>query len=481
MRILMLTAEYAPYAKTGGLADMVAGLSDSLKAAGHDVRVLMPAYRGLRGNTADALLDTAITTGDPQISPVALAGTHPGYRFCQAATNPTQPLIYLLDAPEFFTGTGLYGGGDLEARRFALLGHGALRLCTVLDWSPDILHCHDWHAGLAPRLLREGYREVPALRDARTILTLHNIGYQGVFARELAPELGLMGELPTANLNFLRTGIENADGLTTVSPSHALEILTPEYGQGLDGLLRDRSDRLIGILNGVDYRAWDPATDACLPAGYSSAASAGKALCRAVLRREAGLEANPALPLLGMVSRLAGQKGLDLLLEALPRYLESGEVQAVVLGQGEERYAAGLTALARRHPGLFHFIDAQDEALARRILAGSDAFLVPSLYEPCGLTQLYALRYGSVPVVRATGGLRDTVAHFDPVAGTGTGSVFWDADGNGLAWAIGQILAWWQEPDHWSRVASNGMAADFSWQHQTPHYVAAYRRFASGA
>jgi len=481
MRILMISAEYAPFAKTGGLADMVTGLGKALVAAGHDVRVVLPDYAG-PASEADGGSDLAI--GGPQVSPVALAGAHPAYTLRQLAPAPG-PRLYRIHAPEFFGSGAIYGGGELEARRFALLAHGALRLCTLLDWSPAILHCHDWHAALVPVLLRTGYRAEPVLRESSTVLTIHNIGYQGVFPGALASELGLLAGAtaagPAADLNFLREGILAADALTTVSPTHAAEILTPEYGMGLDAILRQRRNRLAGILNGVDYSAWDPATDPRIAAPYDAAHRAGKARCRDALLARTGLAPVPGIPLLGMVTRLAGQKGIELVLEALPPLLRQGAVQLVVLGQGEERYAALLRQMTADFPGLCQFLEAQDESLAHAIFAGSDAFLVPSIYEPCGLTQLYALRYGAVPVVRETGGLRDTVRHFDAAARSGTGSVFKHADGAGLAWAIGEVRAWYGQPDLWAALQANGMAEDFSWQHQAPHYDALFRRLTGPA
>lgn len=475
----MISAEYAPFAKTGGLADMVTGLSRALAGAGHDVRVVMPHYAG---PGTDPVAGSDIVLGPTQVSPVALAGAHPAYTLRQVPDAPgTGPRLYRIHAPEFFGSGAIYGGGELEARRFALLAHGALRLCTLLDWHPAILHCHDWHAALVPVLLRTGYRSELALRESSSVLTIHNIGYQGVFPATLADDLGLLAGAtatgpPASDLNFLREGILAADALTTVSPNHAAEILTPEYGKGLDVILRHRRNRLAGILNGVDYSAWDPATDARIAARYDATDLHGKARCRDALLAAAGLDRVPGAPLLGMVTRLAGQKGIELVVEALPPLLRQRVVQMVILGQGEERYAAQLRQVAADFPGLFRYIDAQDESLARGIFAGSDAFLVPSIYEPCGLTQMYALRYGAVPVVRETGGLRDTVRHFDVATRTGTGSVFKHADGNALAWAIGEVLAWYRQPDLWATLRQNGMREDFSWRHQAPLYAALYVR-----
>jgi len=486
----MVSAEYAPFAKTGGLADMVTGLSKALASAGHDVRVVLPLYTALELDPRDRMPGAALALGDLEVSPVALNGVHPGYTLREVAApldsgaRGAEPRLYVIDAPAFFGSDTIYGGGELEARRFALLAHGALRLCTALDWSPQIIHCHDWHAALVPVLLKTAYGAARLFREANSVLTIHNIGYQGVFAGTLAPELGLIstpvalasGSETVAELNFLRDGIAAADALTTVSPSHAAEILTTEYGKGLDPLLRQRRNRLVGILNGVDYAAWDPATDARIPARFKANQLAGKASCREALIARADLPPGLPVPLLGMVTRLAEQKGIELVIEALPPLLRERAVQMVILGQGEDIYVTQLRQLAASFPDLFHYFEAQDESLARLIFAGADGFLVPSIYEPCGLTQMYALRYGAVPIVRETGGLKDTVRHFDAASRTGTGSVFKHANGTGLAWAIGEAIAWYRKPELWARVQQNGMAEDFSWRHQAPHYEALYAR-----
>jgi starch synthase len=477
LRILMVTAELAPFAKAGGLADMVAGLGRALVRQGHDVRILLPRYRIASFPTV-----TLAVTAAPFTSPVRLGGTHPPVSLLAIPTPTDEPRLYAVDAAGLVTPGTIYGGGDDEARRFALLAHAVMPLCTAIAFAPDVIHCHDWHTALTPLLLRGPGGSRLRAQGARTLLTLHNIGYQGVFAARLTEDLGLAAcaeLLPDADraanqVNFLRTGIVTADALSTVSPTHAAELLTPEYGHGLDDELRSRRAVLTGILNGVDYAAWDPATDALLPARYSATNLAGKARCREALVRIAGLQAG-GVPLVGCVSRLATQKGLHLLLQALPPLLDAGRVAAVLLGTGDPALETDFSVLAARHPGRFAFIDRHDEALAHLVYAGADAFTVPSLYEPCGLSQLYAMRYGAVPVVRATGGLRDTVTHFDPATGEGTGSVFRDADPAGLAWGLGEMLRWFADPVAWRRVQANAMAADFSWDRQVPRYEALYR------
>jgi len=479
MRILMVAAEFAPLAKTGGLGDMLAGLSGWLARQGHDVRVLLPRY-GLLATAASTATISSRADG-----PVRVDGTHPGYSLHWLDGPATSPRIYLLDAPALYGSGPIYGQGDRDALRFALLAHAAIELCSRLDWQPDIVHAHDWHAALLPLLLHGPAARRNGLDDARSLLSIHNIGYQGDFPLALASDCGiapLTEELDPASrssgrLNFLLTGIQQADALSTVSPEHAAEILTPVYGMGLEAALQGRREQLYGILNGVDYACWDPAHDPLIAERYSADDPAGKARCRAALLDELKLLPGDG-PLLAMVSRLASQKGIDLLIELLPELLQQQEPRVAILGSGEPAHEAALNELMAAFPGRLAFISAQDEGLAHRIFAAADIFLVPSRYEPCGLTQLYALRYGAIPVVRATGGLKDTVTHFDPATGLGNGSVFLDADSGGLRWGISQALAWYQDQALFSGLRQNAMRADFSWDRQGPQYVALYERMA---
>ncbi len=473
----MVTAEYAPLAKTGGLADAVAGLAAALHARGHDVRVLLPKYPGLppagftpvRAGRGAAHAGSAAASAPGTAAPfVEVAGDRPG------------PRVYLLEAPEFEASAGLYAGDDRDAASFARLSRAALELPDALGWRPEILHCHDWHAALVPALASGA-----AGRDRACVLTLHNVGYQGVFGERILADNGL-GELAELrdereraehSVNFLKLGIRCADSITTVSPTYAREIQTPEYGMGLEAALRARGDAVTGILNGVDYSTWSPDSDAFLEAHYSRAEPAGKRRVKTALCAELGLPAD-ARPLVGAVTRLVWQKGIDLLAAALPDLLERSNARFALLGSGEAGLEQALRDLAARHPERIAFRRGYDEALAHRILAGGDFVLVPSRYEPCGLTQLYALRYGTIPIVRATGGLADTVKHFDPAAGTGNGSVFEDADLGGILWGVSTALAWYGEPGAWARLMDNAMAADFSWAHQAPEYEALYARLA---
>ncbi len=334
-----------------------------------------------------------------------------------------------------------------------------------------------------PAMLRATARGEALFRETSTVLTIHNIGYQGVFSADVLRDAGL-GDLLTltdpddlaeGDVNLLKTGIMHADALTTVSPTHAREIQTPAYGMGLDTLLRHRAHRLQGILNGVDYSLWSPDTDPHLDAPYSAGDPGGKARNKAALIAEIDLDVAPDAPLVGMVSRLVLQKGIDLLVEVLPDVVDEHGAGCIVLGTGEPPYPSDLRALAQDRPDQLAFIEAYDEQLSHRILAGSDILAIPSRYEPCGLTQLYALRYGTVPVVRRTGGLADSIRHFDPATGDGNGVVFDHDTAAGLRWGLSTALSWYRDRETWQRVMRNGMSADFSWARAAPEYEALYR------
>ena len=393
-------------------------------------------------------------------------------------------MINVVDCPALFGG-GVYDEGEREAQRFMLLSRAALETAAAVGFQPDIVHCHDWHASPAAVLLKGPYRGERLFRQTYTVLTIHNIGYQGVFDASVLDGADLRAlfapaGVPRPQVNFLRAGITHADALTTVSPTHAREIQTPEYGKGLDELLRQRRHRLAGILNGVDYAQWSPETDSLLPAPYSVRDPSGKGASRSALLRELRLDAAADVPVVGLVTRLAEQKGIELIVGALPALLAVRPFVCAFLGNGERRYVEALRELVRKFPGRMAHVDAHDETLAHLILAGSDLLLVPSLYEPCGLTQLYAMRYGTVPVVRQTGGLADTVEHFSPATGQGTGSVFRDADVGGLTWGLGAALDWFPDRRAWEQVMRNGMTRDFSWDHQGLKYEELFSRLVNG-
>jgi starch synthase len=467
MRILMVCAEFAPWAKTGGLADAVAGLSDALCAGGHDVRVLMPRYAHLP--TPAGAVQTVDGLGGP-------------YRLAEVEAEPSTSgtrgaRVFLLDLAEL-TGDSIYTADARDAGRFLRLCAAAVAFSTADGWRPDIFHCHDWHTALVPviqRLTPGSY--------ARSVLTLHNVGYQGIFADAILEEHGfaaLEQVLPAdaragGGTNFLRAGVRAADRVTTVSPTYAEEIRRAEFGMGLEDVLRARGSELVGILNGVDYGIWSPEQDPFLREHYDATDLAPKRRIKQALVERLKLAPDADAPLVGVASRLVEQKGIDLLTAALPALLQGTRASFTVLGLGDAALAAELRRLSDAHRTRVAFIEGYDEALAHEIFAGSDLTVVPSRYEPCGLTQMYALRYGTIPVVRGTGGLADTIQHFDAATGLGNGSVFRDADPQGVLWGVGTALAWFAEADIWPQLIQNAMAADFSWPRHIPPYEELYR------
>ena len=475
--VCFVTAELAPHAKAGGLADVSSALTQILHTRGHDLRIFLPLYadldqREMSVETIHGLEDLSLTFGRHLFH----------YAIRRGRRGRGLPDLMLVDCPALYGRPGLYGNGDDEHLRFLLLSRAALETCLRLRFAPDVVHCHDWHTALVPLYLNAIYGAEPQFSRARSILTIHNLGYQGVLPHAVAGELGLgpavtaldAGEAAGGRINLLRQGIVDASIVSTVSPTYAREICTPELGMGLDDALRARGDAVIGILNGVDTEVWDPARDAYLPFHYSPGAMQGKARMRTALCERLGLGHDTVRPLVGMVTRLAWQKGIDLLADVLPELLARQELSLAVLGSGDpglEEFFAGLEA---RHPGLVAFRRGQDEELAHWIEAGCDAFLMPSRYEPCGLNQMYSMRYGTVPVVRRTGGLADSVQHFDPSTRDGTGIVFNDPDSNAVRWALGRMCSLYVDRPAWTQMVSNGMARDFSWAAAADRYLGLY-------
>jgi starch synthase len=473
MRVVMLASEVHPLAKTGGLGDVLAVLPGALGALGVDVTVCLPGYRSALERAGALELERRLH------APVGSRLVPAEVLRVRDAPVPT----VLLRADRYFDRDGLYGGnGDYadNAERFTFFCRAALEWLRDAG-APDVLHVHDWQAALAPAFLRGTADLYPELAPTRTALTIHNLAYQGRFpaydwhllnldARYFVPDfLEFYGQI-----NFLKAGLVFADALTTVSPRYASEIQSPAFGEGLDGVLRARADRLRGILNGIDERTWNPATDRHLAARYDARDLRGKARCKAALQAELGLAVDPAPPLLAIVSRLAEQKGIDLLGAVLPTLLDTSPAQVAVLGSGAERYERWMHDFAARHPGRVGVRIGFDEGLAHRIEAGGDVFLMPSRYEPCGLNQLYSLRYGTVPVVHATGGLDDTVVEFDPATGHGTGFKFGAYDAAALLAAVRRALATRDDVATWLRLVRNGMAEDFSWHRAARAYARLY-------
>jgi starch synthase len=480
LRICFVTSETTPYAKTGGLADVSGALLKHLHAGGHDIRLFMPAY---------SAIDRVRFGLEPVAGLQNLAVPIGHQRFEFSVLSPrgsnAHNVVYMIECPEAFDRTALYTVDPDEHRRFLLLTHAAFLCCQHLGFAPQIMHFNDWHSAAGTLLLRTVYAWDRLFQEARSVLTVHNIGYQGVIGASLLTDLLPSGDvskldsqaLGSGQINLLGTGLAHADLITTVSPTYAREIQTPDYGMGLDGILRARSDAVVGILNGVDYDDWDPRHDRYLPLQFGPDTLERKAQLKRQLLQRLRLDDSRPIALIGSVSRLAEQKGFDLLFEALPRLMSSRDFNLVVLGSGEARYETFLSRLQQTFPARVHFHAGYSDELAHWIEAASDLFLMPSRYEPCGLNQMYSLRYGTVPVVRKTGGLADSVRHFDPAsANDGTGVVFNDYDAGAVMWAIGYALDLFQNPAAWQRLVRNGMAQDFSWSLQVPRYVDAYER-----
>ena len=473
MKILMIASEAVPFSKTGGLADVAGALPLALRGLGHEVGVVLPLYRMTRLENSETLFPAlTIPLGPHTHFPSIRTVVHHGVRF------------YFVAYPPYFDRGALYGtpAGDYpdNAERFALFSRAALEIAQ-LHFQPDVFHCHDWQSALAPVLLRSLYGRSPAIGRTPVLFTIHNLGYQGLFRPEVLAQIGLPAGLFTMDglefygkVNLLKGGLVFSDALNTVSRGYAREIQTEEYGFGLDGLLRHRSLVLSGILNGVDYAHWNPATDKHLAARYSPEDLGGKRECKRDLLGVFGLPAaNLDRPLVGIVSRLSAQKGADLIEEAAAELLAL-DFALVVLGSGDAVYEELFRTLAARYPEKVAVRIAYDDAVAHKIEAGADMFLMPSRYEPCGLNQIYSLKYGTVPIVRATGGLDDTVENFDPATGKGVGFKFQDYTGPALVGAVRAALATFRRPEQWRRLVANGMAQDYSWGASAAQYFKLY-------
>lgn len=477
MRVLHVAAEVFPLIKTGGLADVMAALPVALAHAGADVRLLLPGMPPMLDAVLHAkpVIDLGACFGAARVR--LLRGRMPG----------TQLPVYLVDAPLLYRRRGNpYQAADGtewpdNLQRFGLLGWIAAQLgAGELDasWIPDVVHAHDWHAAMSCAYLR-----AHAGGSARSVYTVHNLAYQGLFPHEDSALLGLSSSFMSpagleyhGQLSFMKAGLKFADHLTTVSPTYAREIETHEFGCGLDGVIRGRGQAVAGILNGIDNEVWNPAADTAIQSRYSAALMGGKAECKAALQAEFGLAVDAAAPLFVAVSRLSSQKGLDLLLSALPQLVEQG-AQLVVQGTGDAALEAAFRMAASVHPGRVGVHIGYDEARAHRLIAGADFIAVPSRFEPCGLTQLYGLRYGTLPLVRRVGGLADTVVdtHDATVqAGTATGFVFDHASPQALGEAARRAMAALRQPALWQQLQQRAMGQDFSWDGPARRYLALY-------
>ena len=482
MKILMVSAEVVPFAKTGGLADAVSALAIVLNKLGHDVRIVMPRYYKI---------DRSKLT--PLEGPMGVpAGYVEAWTEVYTTIMPgTKNLpVYFIDHEQCFGRDGIYGtptDTDFQDNpyRSSVLCHGAFQLCRKLDWHPDIVHAHDWSAALAPVLLKfvERYN---GFDKTASVFTIHNLGYQGVYGKHNYPATGLdwnffyaAGFEDWDRINFLKAGLTSANMLTTVSPTYAREIQTPMAGFRMDALLRHRSGDLVGILNGVDTEIWNPSKDKYLTENYSVGKLAGKAKDKAALQERMGLEVNPDIPLFGVVTRLADQKGVAEMFAptygSMYRICTEMKVQVVVLGAGEKWCEDELRTLESKLPNFKAYIG-YDESLSHQIEAGCDFFLMPSRYEPCGLNQMYSLLYGTLPIVHRTGGLADTVENYNEATGDGTGFMFDELTPQSVFDTVGwAVYAWYNKPEHIKAMQKRAMKKDFSWESSAEKYLEVYK------
>ncbi len=475
LRILFLSAEVFPYAKTGGLADVAGSLPKAIRRLGHDIRIVMPRYgfieidRWRLKKVIDAL---SVPFGEG--SEIAI--------IYEARLDDVP--VYMVDNARFFDRDGIYAYPD-DAERFIFFSRAALELAKALNWQPHIVHCNDWHTGLVPNWLKTIYKDDPFWKQTRTVFTVHNLAYQGVYGHRILEVAGLAHHGFIAHpqlahwdhvVHFMGRGLIYADFITTVSPRYAREILTPEFGAGLDPILRDRADTLVGILNGIDVEEWNPATDSYIPRRYDVASLEARAENRRALLADVGLPEESEGPVLGFIGRLTEQKGIDLLVqvaEDAARYLDA---RFVILGTGEERWQSMIEAVAEKHPEHVRAVFTFNNPLAHLIYAGVDILLMPSRFEPCGLNQMIAMRYGAVPLVREVGGLADTVQDFDPRTGEGNGFSFKEYKAQALYTALVRAAENWKHRGVWRTLQERGMTTDFSWSRSARQYIEVYYR-----
>ncbi|MBN1905097.1 MAG: glycogen synthase GlgA [Deltaproteobacteria bacterium] len=480
LKILFVSSEAVPYAKSGGLADVAGSLPIALTEAGMDIRIVMPLYPSTKKVMLDktAVIEKiAVPLGDLQLA----ASVY------MTRSTKRVPALFV-HREDLFSRPALYGSraGDYydNLERFTFFCHAVLRVARELDFRPDIIHCHDWQTGLIPALLRGPYND-DFFKNTPVLFTIHNMGYQGVFPGHKLNLTGLKGidfyhqeglEY-WGNISLLKSGIVYADAVNTVSPTYSQEICTREFGLGMEGILNNRKDSLSGILNGVDYEIWNPEKDKNIPRNYSIKNISGKTICKREVIKEMGLDSSlMEKPIFGMVSRLDKQKGLDLLLEILDK-LMALDTGLILLGSGDPAIETALAQAAKGHPGKIGIGTGFNDPLAHRIIAGSDFFLIPSRYEPCGLTQMYALKYGTVPIVRATGGLNDTVSSYEK--GMGNGFKFRGANPEELFACIKLAIEFYKNRTEWKRIVTNGMKEEFSWKKSADRYIELYRKLKS--
>lgn len=484
LKVLLVSPEVVPFAKTGGLADVVGALSKVLPKFGCEVKTILPKYKMVEEEKFK-LISAEIPLPEIKIGDKKLKFRLKRYKLKESEAE------YL-----FLANKGYYDREELyrdnktgydyvdNDERFILFARGVLEIIKALNWRPDLIHCNDWQSALIPAYLRTRYEEEEFYKRIATLFTIHNIAYQGIFPKETFDKLGLKKELfyPLSpfeywgKVNFLKVGISYADILNTVSERYAVEIQSgPEFGYGMEGMLRDRNQDLHGVLNGIDYEEWSPEKDKLIPYNYGEGNLWVKSKNKEFLLKQAGLESDENIPLIGMISRLASQKGFDLLQEMAEKIM-SLELELVILGTGEEKYHIFLSELEKKYPKKVKIYLKYDNKLAHLIEAGSDIFLMPSRYEPCGLNQLYSLKYGTIPVVRETGGLADTIEDYNPQTKKGTGFVFKDYNGEELLLALNRALELFKDKNAWKDLMLQGMKKDFSWEASAKRYIQLYNK-----
>ena len=480
--IAFVTPEMSPLAKVGGLADVSASLPPALRAAGHDVRIFLPLYDVVARRGLDLVpVETAQQVG------MTLAGRYLAFNLFERRPSgaPDEPLLYLIQCAPLFEREGkVYTEHDDEHVRWLFFQRAVIESLQRLQWAPRIMHLHDWTTALVPGLLQRKYAWDQLFADTRSVMTIHNLGYQGGFGAHVIDELDLHdmadlfdpSDVAAGGVNWLKTGLATVDRITTVSPTYAQEIQTPEHGHGLDGLLRSRGGSVVGILNGIDQDEWDPSRDRDLPVRYGRDDLWRRRRNKVELLQRVGLPADADTLLFGLIARLTSQKGVDLIEQVMPDFLSERPARLVVLGSGEVRYEQFFTDLAARFPSRVAYVKAFDDPLAHHIEGAADVFLMPSKYEPCGLNQMYSQRYGTLPLVHRTGGLADTV---DPIVdGTGTGFVFDEYTGAALREALEAAVQLWQQPERWREAAERGMQREFGWGDRAERYSEVYAQLA---
>lgn len=474
MKILFTASESVPFVKTGGLADVVGALAPVLAAQGHDVRVIIPDFSAIPQEYTEKMVH--VCDFEVQL----------GWRrqYCGIEKIEMDGVIwYFMDNKFYFGRPYIYGMGGDEYERFGFFCRGVLNMLPLIDFQPDVIHAHDWQSGMIPALLKIQYAHLPFYGKIRTVFTIHNLQYQGIFGiREVQDILGLGDSLWTDDklecfgcANFLKAALVYSDAITTVSPSYSEEIQTAYYGERLDGLLRARKKDLHGVLNGIDMADYDPGTDRRIAAVYSADDMTGKAVCKKALQEELGLDVRPDVPIIGMVGRLSNQKGLDLVDYVIADIMRQ-DIQLVVLGMGEGRYFNLFSWAEGEYKGRVAARFTMDHALAHRIYAGADMFLMPSQFEPCGLSQMIAMRYGTVPIVRETGGLRDTVLSYNEFSGEGNGFTFFNYNAHDMLHTIERAVDYYlHHRDIWKIIQKRGMEGDYSWTHSAGEYMKIYQ------